>query len=98
AARNLLHHVRRQLDGGGSLSTDCTLVVEASRDQLGDWQVILLSPFGGRLHLALRLALEHRLKQRLGYSPQCLHHDDGLLIRLTESEEPVLDILDGLTP
>src|SRR5262249_15315256 len=96
AARNLLFHVRRQLEGGG-LPTDQRLVIEASRDQLGDWQVILLSPFGSRLHLALRLALEHRLNERLGYRPQCLHHDDGLLIRLTDCEEPILDILEGLT-
>src|SRR5262249_40397826 len=58
AAHDLRHHVLRQLDGSGALPTDRTVVVEASRDQLGDWQVILLSPFGSRLHLALRLALE----------------------------------------
>ncbi|HZT82469.1 MAG TPA: DEAD/DEAH box helicase [Gemmataceae bacterium] len=98
AARNLRDHVRRQLDANGCLPTDRTLVVEASRDQLGDWQVILLSPLGSRLHLALRLALEARLRQRLGYRPQCLHHDDGLLIRLADSDEPVLDLFDGLTP
>ena len=51
-----------------------------------------------RLHLALRLALEGRLRQRLGYRPQCLHHDDGILIRLTDTDEPILDLLDGLTP
>ena len=60
--------------------------------------MILLSPFGSRLHLALRLALEARLRQRLGYRPQCLHHDDGILIRLTDTDEPVLDLFDGLTP
>jgi ATP-dependent Lhr-like helicase len=98
SARNLLHHVRKQLDGGGKLPTDQNLAIEASREQLGDWQVILLSPFGSRLHLALRLALEHRLNDRLGYRPQCLHHDDGILVRLTESEEPILDLLQGLTP
>src|SRR5262249_29376770 len=50
AARNLRGYVRRQLDRTGCLPTDRTLVIEASRDQLGDWQVILLSPLGGRLH------------------------------------------------
>ncbi len=64
---------------------------------MGDWQVILLSPFGQRLHLALRLAIEARLRQRLGYRPQCLHHNDGLLIRLTDTDEPVLDLFDGLS-
>jgi ATP-dependent helicase Lhr and Lhr-like helicase len=100
AARNLRHHVLRQLDSGGILPTDRTLVVEASRDQLGDWQVILLSPLGSRLHLALRLALEASLTRRLGYRPQCLHHDDGILVRLTDCDdpEPLLDLLQGLTP
>ncbi|HYT89170.1 MAG TPA: hypothetical protein VEL76_10715, partial [Gemmataceae bacterium] len=98
AARNLLYHVRRQLARCDTLPTERTLFIEASRDQLGDWQVILLSPLGSRLHLALRLALENRLRQRLGYNPQCLHHDDGILIRLSDTDEPILDILEGLTP
>lgn len=98
AARNLSFHVKRQLASTGSLPTDRTLCIEASRDQLGDWQVILLSPLGARLHFALRLALEARLRQRLGYHPQCLHHSDGILIRLTDSDEPIVDLFDGLTP
>jgi ATP-dependent Lhr-like helicase len=98
AARNAHNHVRRQLARTGCLPTDRTLVIEASRDQLGDWQVILLSPLGSRLHLALRLALEGMLRQRLGYTPQMLHHSDGILIRMTDTEEPILDLFEGLTP
>jgi ATP-dependent Lhr-like helicase len=98
AARNLRGHVLRQLLKTGSLPTDQTLLVEASRDQLGDWQVIVLSPFGRQLHLALRLALEGRLRERLGYVPQCLHDDDGLLIRLADTDEPALDLFADLTP
>jgi ATP-dependent helicase Lhr and Lhr-like helicase len=98
SALNARDHVRRQLAVTGSLPTDKTLLVEASRDQLGDWQVILLSPLGNRLHYSLRLALEHCLKERLGYRPQCLHHADGILIRMTDSDEPVLDLFQGLSP
>jgi ATP-dependent Lhr-like helicase len=98
AARSLCHHVNRQLLSCGHLPTDRTLLIEASRDQLGDWQVVLLSPLGKRLHLSLRLALAAVLQQRLGYQPQCLHHDDGLLIRLTDTDEPLLDLFTGLTP
>jgi ATP-dependent Lhr-like helicase len=98
AARNLRYHVERQLHVSGCLPTDRTFIIEASRDQLGDWQVILLSPLGHRLHLSLRLALEGRLRERLGYQPQCLHHNDGILIRLTDTEEPILDLFAGLTP
>jgi ATP-dependent helicase Lhr and Lhr-like helicase len=98
AARSLRYHVARQLASAGHLPTDRKLLVEASRDPLGDWQVILLSPFGQRLHLALRLALEGALRRRLGYRPPCLHHDDGVLVRLADVDEPVLDLLAGLTP
>jgi ATP-dependent Lhr-like helicase len=98
AARNLSHHLSRQFLAAGCLPSDRTLYIEASRDQLGDWQVLLLSPFGQRLHLGLRLALEARLRRRLGYQPQCLHHDDGILIRLTDMDEPLVDLLEGLTP
>ena len=98
AARNLRDFVRRQFLRTNCMPTDRLLTIEASRDPLGDWQVILLSPFGRALNLSLRLAIEHRLQERLGYRPQCLHHDDGILIRLTESDEPVLDLFDGLTP
>jgi ATP-dependent Lhr-like helicase len=98
AARSLTYHVRRQLLSAGCLPTDRTVLIEASRDQLGDWQVILLSPRGNRLHLSLRLALEGLLRQRLGYHPQCLHHNDGILVRFTDTDEPVLDLLAGLTP
>lgn len=97
AARNLKQFVTRQLLSAGSLPTDQTLCIEASRDQLGDWQVLLLSPFGSRVHLAFRLAIEASLHRRLGYHPQCLHHDEGILVRLTDSEEPVLDLLAGIT-
>jgi ATP-dependent Lhr-like helicase len=98
AALNVRYHIARQRSVAGCLPTDRTLIVEASRDQLGDWQVILLSPFGHRLHLSLRLALEGKLRERLGYQPQCLHHDDGILIRLTDTDEPILDLFAGLTP
>jgi ATP-dependent Lhr-like helicase len=98
AARNLRSYVRRQLKRTECVPSDRTVLIEASRDQLGDWQVICLSPLGSRFHFSLRLAIENRLRERLGYRPQCLHHDDGILIRLADADAPVLDILEGLTP
>jgi ATP-dependent Lhr-like helicase len=98
AAANLRDFVKRQQSRTQCVPTDRLLLIEASRDPLGDWQVVLLCPLGRAINLSLRLALEHRLHVRLGYRPQCLHHDDGLLIRLTESDEPVLDLFEGITP
>jgi ATP-dependent Lhr-like helicase len=98
AARNLVGYVRRQVASAGALPTDRTLVVEAARDPLGDWQVLVLSPWGSRINLGLRWALEAALGRRLGYRPQCLHHNDGVLIRLADADEPVLDVFEGVTP
>ncbi len=97
AARNLRDFVLRQKAKIDAVPSDTLFVIEASRDPLGDWQVILLTPLGARFHQTLRLALENLLRQRLGYRPQCMHHDDGLLIRLTDSDEPVMDLFNGLT-
>lgn len=98
AARNLLAYVRRQIEEVGCLPTDQTLLVEACRDELGDWYVAILSPLGSRFHFALRLALEGRWRQRYGYQPQCLHLDDGLLLKVLDRDEPPLDLLEDLDP
>ncbi len=97
AARNVREYVVRQLARAGAVPTDRLIIIEATRDPLGDWQVMLLTPFGARFHLTLRLALENLLRQRLGYRPQAMHHDDGLLLRLTDSDEPLVDLFTGLT-
>ena len=98
ATRQLLSYVRRQIEEAGCLPTDQTLLVEACRDQLGDWYLFLLSPLGSRFHFALRLAIEAHWRQRHGYQPQCLHLDDGLVIKLTDLDEPPLNILEELDP
>jgi ATP-dependent Lhr-like helicase len=97
AAWNLQSYIGRQLLHSSNLPTHRSLVIEASRDPLGDWQVLLLSPLGIKFHFALRLAIEARLEQRLGYRPQCLHHDDGILVRLADTDQPALDLFDGIT-
>ena len=98
AAHNLLFHLRRQIEIGGELPSERALLVEAFRDQTGDWHLAIAAPLGSRFHLALRFALEARWRQRFGYRPHCLHQDDGLLIKILDMDEPPLDILDDLTP
>jgi ATP-dependent helicase Lhr and Lhr-like helicase len=98
AARNLMLYLRRQMSIAGHLPTDRKLLVEAARDPLGDWQVVLLCPLGGKINLALRFLLESHLRRRLGYHPQIMHHNDGLLIRLADTDEPLLDLFGGIEP
>ena len=97
AAKALRDHVARQVRVAGVVPDDRTVLIETFRDPTGEVGLAVLSPFGGKLHLALKLALQGRLRQRLGITPACLHADDGLLIRLPRTDQPPLDLFDGLT-
>jgi ATP-dependent Lhr-like helicase len=97
AATQLIRHVARQRRVAGVVPDDRTLLLETFRDPAGELGLALLSPFGGRVHQALKFALLGRIRQRFGIQASCLHGDDGILIRLPGMDEPPLDLLDGLT-
>jgi ATP-dependent Lhr-like helicase len=78
----------------GALPTDRQIVVERFRDELGDWRVCVLSPFGGRVHAPWALAIEARVRDRLGLEVQTMWSDEGIVVRLPEAEEsPPADIV-----
>jgi ATP-dependent Lhr-like helicase len=93
AAENLLAYLEDERQVTGALPTDRRVVVERFRDELGDWRLCLLTPFGGRVHAPWALALETRLAERLGAEVQTIWSDDGIAIRLPDAE---LDGIDGL--
>jgi ATP-dependent Lhr-like helicase len=97
AARQLIRYVARQERVAGVVPDDRTVLVETFRDPAGELGLAILSPFGGRIHQGLKIALLGRIRQRFGVQASCLHGDDGLLIRLPGMDEPALDLLDGLT-
>jgi ATP-dependent Lhr-like helicase len=72
---------------GGVLPTDRQIVVERFRDELGDWRVCVLSPFGARVHAPWALGIEARIRDRLGFEVQCIWSDDGIVVRLPEADE-----------
>jgi ATP-dependent Lhr-like helicase len=87
AARNLHRYVRDQAEAtGGSLPTDQSITVERFRDELGDWRVCILSPFGARVHAPWALALEATLSQRSGFEVQALWSDDGIVLRFASAD------------
>ena len=89
AARNLLRYLADQRAVTGYVPDDRTLVVERFRDELGDWRVVLHSPYGDRVHAPWALAIAARLRERYGgMDVQALHTDDGILIRVPDSDEP----------
>ena len=97
ASKILRDYIARQVRVAGAAPDDRTILVESFRDPTGEVGLAILTPFGGRLHQGLKLALQGRLRERLGLSVACLHADDGLLIRLPRTEAPPLDLLDDLT-
>ncbi|HWH05383.1 MAG TPA: DEAD/DEAH box helicase, partial [Gaiellaceae bacterium] len=50
AAQNLLTYLAEQQAATGAVPSDRTVVVERFRDEIGDWRVCILTPFGGRVH------------------------------------------------
>ena len=97
AALTLRDHVARQMRVAKAIPDDRTVLVESFVDPAGEVGLAVLTPYGGKLHMALKLAFQGRLRQRLGISVACLHADDGLLIRLPRTDQPPLDLFDGLT-
>ena len=86
AAENLLAYLEDERATTGVLPTDRRIVVERFRDELGDWRLVVLTPFGGRVHAPWTLALEARLQERLGIEVQTIYSDDGIAIRLPEGD------------
>ena len=93
AARNLLAYLADEKAATGALPTDRTIVIERFRDELGDWRVVLLSPFGGRVHAPWAQAIEAMLADRSGFDVQTLWSDDGIAVRFAGGEEPPAESL-----
>ena len=88
AAENLLRYLEDQLAAGSRLPTDRTLVIERFLDEMGDWCVTLLSPFGARVHSPWCSAVQRRLQDELGLEVDVLWSDDGIVFRLPDADEP----------
>jgi ATP-dependent Lhr-like helicase len=88
AARNLLEFLGEQRAATGVLPSDRTLVVERFRDEIGDWRLCLLSPYGRRVHAPWALALSARLRERFGIEGDAIASDDGIILHLPDTDEP----------
>jgi len=95
AARNLLAYLHEQKDATGAVPSDRQIVVERFRDELGDWRVCVLTPFGGRVHAPWALAIGATVRERLGTDLYAIWTDDGIAIRLPEGLEdgPITELL-----
>lgn len=95
AAGNLVDYLHEQLDATNLLPSDQTLVVERFRDELGDWRLVVHSPYGTPVHAPWALAINARLRERYGVDGQAVASDDGIVVRIpdTDAEPPGGDVI-----
>ncbi|MFR9673419.1 ATP-dependent helicase [Streptomyces sp. TR06-5] len=94
AVSNVLAYLAEQREACGHVPDDRTIVVERFRDELGDWRIVIHSPFGAQVHAPWALALGARLTERFGMDAQVMHADDGIVLRLPDADLMDLDLLD----
>jgi ATP-dependent helicase Lhr and Lhr-like helicase len=88
AAWNLLEFLREQERATGVVPSDRTVVVERFRDEIGDWRVCILTPFGGRVHAPWAMAVGARLRDSLGIEVQSIWSDDGVAFHFADADTP----------
>ena len=95
AAANLVAYLDDQATVTGAVPDDRTVVVERFRDEIGDWRVCVLTPFGAQVHAPWGVALQARLREAWGVDVDLMWGDDGIVLRLPEAidELPVDDLL-----
>ena len=88
---NLLTYLTEQREATHQLPDDRTILVERFRDELGDWRMVVHSPFGAPVNAPWALAIAARLRERYGLEVSSMHSDDGIVLRLpdTDAEPPV---------
>ena len=88
AAKNLSSFLREQRDATRVVPSDRTIVIERFRDEIGDWRLCVLSPYGGRVHAAWALALSARVRDEFGLESDAIWSDDGIIVHLPDADEP----------
>lgn len=86
ARSNIVAYLQEQNEATGVIPDEKTLVLERFRDELGDWRVVLHTPFGRPVNSAWALAVGARVGERTGMDPQAVAGDDGIVLRLPEAE------------
>ena len=71
---------------------DRNIVIERVRDELGDWRVCVLTPFGSRVHAPWAMAVTAKLRATSGQEVETMWSEDGFVLRFPETEEaPAID-------
>ena len=87
ARQNLLAYLHEQRVATGVAPSDTDVVVERFRDELGDWRIVIHSPFGSPVHAPWALLLGAAVQEATGLDPQVMHADDGIVLRLPDTDD-----------
>lgn len=87
AAVNLMQYLDDQSAATGAVPSDRDIVIERCRDELGDWRICVLTPFGSRVHAPWCMAASELMSTEHGMHIESMWSDDGFVLRLPESEE-----------
>jgi ATP-dependent Lhr-like helicase len=82
-------YLDEQAQATGAVPDDRTVVIERFRDEIGDWRVCILSPFGTPVHAPWAMAIERRLIDRFDIPIETMWSDDGIVLRLPEAADSV---------
>ncbi|HEY2355484.1 MAG TPA: DEAD/DEAH box helicase [Gaiellaceae bacterium] len=88
AQANLIAYLREQESATGAVPSDRTVVVERFRDEIGDWRICILTPFGARVHAPWAMAVGARLRESLSLEVQSIWSDDGIAFHLPDADTP----------
>ncbi len=88
AAENLVRYLADQAAAAGVVPDDRTILIERCRDELGDWRICVMSPFGGRIHAPWAMAVVERARAETGLDVETMWTDDGFVVRFPETDEP----------
>jgi ATP-dependent helicase Lhr and Lhr-like helicase len=88
AAENLMRYLADQAAAAGAVPDDRTILIERCRDELGDWRICVLTPFGGRIHAPWAMAVAERARTEAGLDAETMWTDDGFVVRFPETEAP----------
>ena len=88
AADNFLQYLRDQEEATGAVPDDRTILVERVLDELGDWRVCVLTPFGGRIHAPWAMAVTAKVRAELAIDVETMWSDDGFIVRFPETDAP----------
>ena len=88
AAENLIRFLADQEIATTVVPDDRNIVIERTRDEMGDWRVCVLTPFGSRIHAPWAMAITGRIRASGGADVEAMWGDDGFVLRFPDSDAP----------